>query len=602
MAEIILEKGVIRPLGGPLELQCNRGTREPHGQFGALIFVYREDTADDGPVFAVTVTLPRDTPATADEWAERLPGCEAEKVLLALNAVLEALEAASGRPAKGQVLRVVLDGIGQDAGGGDEGDNGAEGAPQSEEEPLDAWQRQLFIGHYLTDLGNSQRLEMLAAGQLKFVDDWALWGAFNGRRWQTDRGGAAMRMAQRVPRVYVKLAATATTATERQQLLERSVLCQSARSLKAMIELVKASPRIAIGADVWDRHPLLLNVVNGTVDLATGRLLPHQPDHYFTAITSVPYDPSAPCPLWRRTLDEVFADDSKLIGYFKRLAGSYATGDVRDELLHVGLGLGGNGKDTLLSLMRLALGIDYASEAAPNTFMAKKAASDNASADDLYRLRRARLVTVMETGEGHELNEALIKSVTSGTQIVARPLYGHQFAYEPTFHVFLSTNHRPVIRGHDRGIWRRLRLIPFPVTFRDRDQDDEVLGERERWRNPLLRSQLIEELPGILAWMVEGAGEWVRDGLGSCKEVEKATKEWRDEQDAVAIWLRDNCERVKGEKTGATDLHTNYSEWAAVEGEEQISKKDLGTVLREEGFEREHTEHGSVWCGIRLKL
>ena len=56
----------------------------------------------------------------------------------------------------------------------------------------------------------------------------------------------------------------------------------------------------------------------------------------------------------------------------------------------------------------------------------------------------------------------------------------------------MAVNHQPEIRGTDKGIWRRVRLIPFGVEISEEQQDQKLL------------EKLIEEALGILAWVVRG--------------------------------------------------------------------------------------------------
>ncbi|MCW1002714.1 hypothetical protein OJ603_10885, partial [Streptococcus anginosus] len=73
---------------------------------------------------------------------------------------------------------------------------------------------------------------------------------------------------------------------------------------------------------------------------------------------------------------------------------------------------------------------------------------------DIARLEGSRMVISSEANEGNRLDEGLVKQLTGGDSIVARHLYGSEFEYTPTFKIFMATNHKPLIRGTDDGIWR----------------------------------------------------------------------------------------------------------------------------------------------------
>ncbi|MEW4154193.1 hypothetical protein Q0N88_31100, partial [Bacillus thuringiensis] len=67
--------------------------------------------------------------------------------------------------------------------------------------------------------------------------------------------------------------------------------------------------------------------------------------------------------------------------------------------------------------------------------------------------------------------------------------------------VFFTTNHKPVIKGVDEGIWRRIRLIPFNLQL-PKEKRDKKLPEK-----------LSLEMPGILNWAIEGCLKWQQSEL-----------------------------------------------------------------------------------------
>ena len=94
----------------------------------------------------------------------------------------------------------------------------------------------------------------------------------------------------------------------------------------------------------------------------------------------------------------------------------------------------------------------------------------------------------------------LLKQLTGGDRVTARKLYGNEFEFSPEFKLWMGTNHKPIIRGTDIGIWRRIMLIPFTATI-----PDETIDKN-------LKYKLRQELPAILNWAVEGCLMWYREG------------------------------------------------------------------------------------------
>lgn len=108
----------------------------------------------------------------------------------------------------------------------------------------------------------------------------------------------------------------------------------------------------------------------------------------------------------------------------------------------------------------------------------------------------SRFVSAVESEEGQQLSEGLVKQITGGEPITARFLRQEYFEFQPEFKVFFTTNHKPIIKGMDEGIWRRVRMMPFTVTI-PKDKVDRKLPKK-----------LAMEMSGILNWAIEGCLKW----------------------------------------------------------------------------------------------
>ena len=197
-------------------------------------------------------------------------------------------------------------------------------------------------------------------------------------------------------------------------------------------------------------------------------------------------------------------------------------------------------------------------------------------------------MTASECEEGQRLAESKIKALTGGDKVVARYLHKEFFEFKPEFKLWLATNHKPTIRGTDIAIWRRIRLIPFTVSFPPEKQDRE------------LSRKLREELPGILAWAVRGCLEWQRKGFGEVDEVRKATEEYRSEMDIVELFIQDRCAKSPKVGIGATPLHQAFLRWAEENSERKLSQRSFGLRLTEKGFQRDPTNSGVRYKGLAL--
>jgi phage/plasmid-associated DNA primase len=168
----------------------------------------------------------------------------------------------------------------------------------------------------------------------------------------------------------------------------------------------------------------------------------------------------------------------------------------------------------------------------------------------------------------------LVKQVISGDTLTARFLNREFFEFRARFKLFLAANHKPVIRGTDEGIWRRIRLIPFTVTI-PKAERDRTLSERLR-----------AELPGILAWAVRGCQAWQAHGLLDPPEVLAATEGYRVDMDVVGAFVADGCVLAPHARAECAALYSAYTRWCADSGEFALSQRRFAQQLEERGLPR----------------
>jgi putative DNA primase/helicase len=172
--------------------------------------------------------------------------------------------------------------------------------------------------------------------------------------------------------------------------------------------------------------------------------------------------------------------------------------------------------------------------------------------------------------------------------MTARFLYGEFFNFVPTFKIFMATNHKPVIKGTDHGIWRRIKLIPFTTRIEEEKQDKH------------LEQKLMLEAPGILNWLIEGAKRWQVEGLKTPNIIIRATDEYRAEMDVIGNFLKERCIQKPGVAIKARELYKTYSEWCDENNEHACSERFLGLRLKELGLEQKRSNDGRYWQGIHL--
>jgi putative DNA primase/helicase len=373
---------------------------------------------------------------------------------------------------------------------------------------------------------------------------------------------------------------------KRQDLSHHAYKSESSHRISSMINLAQSDSNVAIRPDEFDKDIFLLNCANGVLDLRTGHLGPHQKEDYLTKMIHIEFDEDSACPQWLAFLEKIMNGNADLIGFLQRATGYALTGDCSEQCLFILFGSGANGKSTFLRTVGFLTG-DYGQQTATETLLVKQ---KGAIPNDIARLKGARFITASEAEAEQRLAESLIKQMTGNDIISARFLHQEWFDFEPTYKIFIGTNHKPVIKGTDYAIWRRIRLIPFEVTIPE--------NERDR----MLLNKLKGELPGILAWAVKGCLDWQKKGLGSPQAIVKATAEYRNEMDIVCDFLTECCETGQNFTVLTRDLYKAYKEWCESNGDTLLKKNAFGSSLGEKGFVPRRFGKGlRGWEGLMLK-
>ena len=325
-----------------------------------------------------------------------------------------------------------------------------------------------------------------------------------------------------------------------------------------MVTLARSDPRVMVPVAELDNHQHLIGATNGIIDLRSGELLPPDPDMRITKVVGCDYDPEAEAPLFEQTVRDVFNDDADVVAFFQRLVGYTMTGNPKEDILVIPHGNGSNGKSTVLGAIRQAFG-DYARAANAETFVSDgRGGNAGGPREDVLRLKGARFVYVSEPDENSELREGSVKAMSGGDALSARGVHGKETVeFLPSFVVFMPTNHKPIVKGSDNGIWRRLMLLPFTRNF---EADPTIV------KDPKREEKLGAELPGILAWIVRGALIYASQGLRATGSVKDARDAYREQMDLLAEWLDECCEVGDEYFTENSELWASWYEFAKNRG------------------------------------
>ena len=415
-------------------------------------------------------------------------------------------------------------------------------------------------------------------GKGVYVVEKKQWMIWNGNYWEADQCAYIKKLAYDFVQEAKAALVDLKSFTDATNLLS----FESVRRLENISKF--AAMTRTVSASEFDTDPFVLATKDKWIDLKTGQPSNPNPDVLVSKALSVGYSPEAKCPIFLNFLNDVFESDQELINFVQQAIGYSLTGSTSEQCLFIMIGDGANGKSTFINVINRLLG-SYGTTAASQTLIANGGGSIG---DDLVDLIGARLITVSETEEGQSLAEAKIKQMTGGDTLKGRPLYGTYVQFNIIGKLWLATNSLPQINNTDHGIWRRIKAIPFNRTFTAKEQDKH------------LSDKLMEELPGILNWAIQGCLGWQKDELQTPQIIEDQVAEYKSAMDSISQFIQDECELGKEHSYAASKFFQAYRDWCAGAGRKPQSTTAFKHALEKlNGVYQHRSSNGLQWHGIQ---
>lgn len=425
------------------------------------------------------------------------------------------------------------------------------------------------VKYPLTDLGNVERFLQLFPNDVCYIPEKNDFYFFDGKKWIKDlQGKRTHELANQTVRFIYQEAKNEIDESTRKEIARFALKSEHKNRRDAIVNDLKH--RVVKSINEFDIDPWLFNVQNGTIDLRSGKLQPHDRNNFLTKISPALYDIEATCPLWDETLNIFFRGNRELIEYVQKLYG-YTLCGVKNERLIVFLyGRGRNGKTTITGTP-LKIFSDYGLAADISTFTESRFSRQaGAASEDVARLHGARYVRATEIGASDKLNEKFIKDISGGDIITARNPYGRSFDFKPNFTLWMFGNEKIRIDGQDTGIKDRVKFIPLTFEI-PRDQENRSMRDR----------LFDEEASGILKWMIDGCLKWQAEGLKEPAEIITATDDFFAEQDPVGLFIRDCCQCKEINSIKYSTLYDAFCSFTDAE----ISKHRFSKIIKDKGFE-----------------
>lgn len=443
------------------------------------------------------------------------------------------------------------------------------------------------------DLGNAERFLEMAGEDLLYCNDAKKWLYWDRTHWAWDTSDFVFEMIT----AFAKDLYSPDNAVSK-EAISHAIRSNNRSGLNAMLEISQRKQSASI--DTFDNIPLAINCTNGTLDLRTGSLRPHNRSDRITRIVNCDYDADAYSETFNKFIERIQPDPS-IRAFLQRSIGYSLLGNVRERSFWILYGTGNNGKSLFTNLFINLLG-EYASTTTSASIMQSK---QSAIPNDIARLKGKRFIVVPETGENERMNEALVKSLSAGDKVSARFLFGEYFDFFFSGKLWIATNHKPTITDHSKGFWDRVKLIPFSQDI----PASEVIKSDD------LMQTLMAEAPAVLNWAVQGCRDYFDlDGLDTPKVIQDEIDAYRREQDSIAQFIEERCETLEQAREGKTDnfafsaseyrvsnkdLYAAYKEFCTANGEYLRSHRRLTQNMHERGF-RQLNSGGRYWDGVKL--
>ena len=441
------------------------------------------------------------------------------------------------------------------------------------------------VHRHLTDVGNANRFVEHIRDRWIYVFELGAWFFWEGVRWRQDKKRQVFQEAKAAVAGMYKEAALEKDDDKRKRIAGWAAKSESEPRLNAMISLSRSDPSVVVSQDSLDCEPYLLGVLNGVLDLRTGKLIPAAPEQRITKQASVSYDRAATAENWLAFLHKVCSGNRPQVAYLRRAIGYTLTGCIGEQVLFFLHGNGQNGKSALTETLAHILG-DY-SATAPSSMLMKT--RDEAIPNDVAALRGCYMASVSELDVGDRFNEAKIKMYTGTDKVPARFLHQDWFEFVPKFKLWINGNHKPVIRGRDKAIWRRFVILPFDHEIPD---DERILD--------FAKNYLYPEASGILNWAIKGCLEWQKKGLTAPPAIRAETTLYREDSDVLGDFFAECCDVDRKYTAPTSALYHTYTFFCGRRNEHPMTANLFGRLMVER-FPRVGKRRPPIYAGLRVR-
>ena len=425
--------------------------------------------------------------------------------------------------------------------------------------------------------GDGRLFKALFGKQFIYNKSIGMWMTWEDHHWALDYMDDALASVEAVARVYqdeaMRLSGDRSKLNDDDDKPHKDRLSKLIKELNNRAKALRASNRrrnclefahssgdgLAVRGDELDKKPWLFACANGVINLRTGEMDPGRQKDMLLKASPVEWQGiDAPCPTWEKTIMDIFSDRQQLVDCFQRICGYAMVGEIIQSVFVVMTGKGRNGKSLIVETINKVMGPMAASIRSEMLLDQFRVPSSAGPSPDIMGLQGLRMAFGSETDDGCRISPSRVKWLTGKDTIRGRnPHDKFEQEFLPSHLLFLLTNHKPHAPAEDFAFWERMLLIPFELSFVDRDPE----ASDERRADPFLGDKLDKELPGILAWMVKGCLIWQQQGIDPPTIVKAAVADYQREEDTLSDFIDECCILGEQYSVGATAAYAAFEKW-----------------------------------------
>lgn len=319
-----------------------------------------------------------------------------------------------------------------------------------------------------------------------------------------------------------------------------------------------------------ESDPALVNFKNGTFNLRTMKMQPHNPKDYIlqyhnyalptNAMSKLPPETNA----WLLALT---GDDLNAVEFLYEMLGFcfYRSYDMY-QTITILKGDGGNGKSKFLSYVQKVLGSANVSNESLDALGNK----DNRFASSNLYQKEANIFA--DIADNFVQSTGLLKTLSGADKTDAEFKGQNAFSFRNFAKLIFSGNKLPAFADFTDGFERRLYVVPFPTKI-----DDAFIAA-----HPL--SKIYEEIPQAAAYSLYAFSQRMKKDpkrLTESGPMLAAKDKWLKDANSVARFVEECCHIDPADDAGDSSqyLYEKYKEYCTNEGSRILSQPKFTSRL-----------------------